>query len=86
IHELPKWSYIQTLLSRGDRRVGKILLNQFVSGENWKAASRQSGLDTDFYVYRKMGLDEILPWDHIDPGVKKEILIMEHMEAIRNVA
>ncbi|MEK6577358.1 MAG: TIGR03960 family B12-binding radical SAM protein [Nitrospirota bacterium] len=86
IHELPKWSYIQTLLSRGDRRVGKILLNQFASGENWKAASRQSDLNTDFYVYRKMGLDEILPWDHIDPGVKKEILIREYMEAIRNVA
>ena len=26
IHDLPKWAYIQALLSRGDRRVGKILM------------------------------------------------------------
>lgn len=86
IYELPKWSYIQTLLSRGDRRVGAIILNQFMFKGNWNAACRQSNLDTDFYVYRKIGLDEALPWDHIDPGIKKEVLIREHMRTIGNAA
>lgn len=86
IYELPKWSYNQTLLSRGDRRVGAILLNQFMSRGNWNVASRQANLNTDFYVYRKMGLDEVLPWDHIDPGVEKEVLIKEYRRAIENTA
>ena len=25
IHDLPKWEYIQALLSRGDRRIGKLI-------------------------------------------------------------
>lgn len=86
IYELPKWSYIQTLLSRGDRRVGAILLNQFISRCDWKAASRQANLSTDFYVYRKISPDEILPWDHIDPGIKKEVLIGEYRRMIEDAA
>ena len=25
IHDLPKWEYVQALLSRGDRRIGKLI-------------------------------------------------------------
>ena len=25
IHDLPKWEYVQALLSRGDRRVGRLI-------------------------------------------------------------
>lgn len=86
IYEIPKWSYIQTLLSRGDRRVGTILLNQFSSRCDWKTASKQANLNTDFYVYRNISPDEILPWDYIDPGIKKEVLIREHRRTIEDAA
>ena len=35
IHDLPKWAYIQALLSRGDRRVGKILMAAHQAGGDW---------------------------------------------------
>jgi len=83
IHDLPKWGYIQTLLSRGDRRVGKILLAAHYHGGNWRKAFRKVNLNPDFYVYRERHLDEILPWDFIDHGVGKDYLWGEYLEALR---
>ena len=83
MHDLPKWGYIQTLLSRGDRRVGKILLAAHYKGGNWRKAFKEVNLNPDFYVYREMGLDDILPWDFIDHGVGKDYLRREYLEALR---
>ncbi len=81
IHDLPKWEYIQALLSRGDRRIGKLIAAAHSSGGNWKKASLTAGIDTDFYVYRRRSLDEVLPWDYIDIGVRKEYLRNEFERA-----
>ncbi|MFQ5842572.1 MAG: TIGR03960 family B12-binding radical SAM protein [Thermodesulfobacteriota bacterium] len=83
IHDLPKWGYIQTLLSRGDRRVGKILLAAHYNGGNWRKTFKEINLNPDFYVHRKRDLDEILPWDFIDHGVGKDYLWGEYLEALR---
>ena len=40
--DVPKWSYVQTLLSMGDRRVGSILLKSHELGGDWKKALRFS--------------------------------------------
>jgi radical SAM superfamily enzyme YgiQ (UPF0313 family) len=82
IHDLPKWGYIQTLLSRGDRRVGKILLAAHYNGGNWRKTFKEINLNPDFYVHRKRDLDEILPWDFIDHGVGKDYLWGEYLEAL----
>jgi len=82
IHDLPKWGYIQTLLSRGDRRVGKILLAAHSNGGNWRKTFKEINLNPDFYVHRKRDLDEILPWDFIDHGVEKDYLWGEYLEAL----
>ncbi len=82
IHDLPKWGYIQTLLSRGDRRVGKILLAAHYNGGNWRKAFKEINLNPDFYVYRERDLDETLPWDFIDHGVGKDYLRREYLEAL----
>jgi radical SAM superfamily enzyme YgiQ (UPF0313 family) len=73
-HDVPKWTYIQTLLSRGDRRVGEILLAVHQSGGDWKRAFRQVNLNPDFYVYRKRDRGELFPWDFVDHGVSKASL------------
>jgi radical SAM family uncharacterized protein len=72
--DLPKWSYVQCLLSRGDRRVGKILMAAHALGGSFLKAYRQVDVNPDFYVYRERSLDEVLPWDFIDHGVSKEAL------------
>jgi len=82
IHDLPKWAYIQTLLSKGDRRVGEILIAANNYGD-WGKAIREGTLNPDFYVYRKRRLDEVFPWDFIDHGIPKERLIEDYLKAMK---
>jgi hypothetical protein len=82
IHDLPKWEYIQALLSRGDRRVGALIRRSHEKGGDWKAAARELGMDTDFYVTRKRAFEEQLPWDFIDIGVRKDYLRKEYDRAL----
>jgi len=83
IHDLPKWAYVQALLSRGDRRVGKILTATQRSQGNWSQALRETSINADFYVYRKRDLDEVFPWDFIDHGISKEQLKEEYLGAMK---
>ncbi len=83
IHDLPKWAYIQALLSRGDRRVGRILVAAQRYRGDWTQALRETNINADFYVYRKRDLDEIFPWDFIDHGISKEQLKEEYLAAMK---
>jgi radical SAM superfamily enzyme YgiQ (UPF0313 family) len=57
-------SYLQALLSRGDRRLAPLLV-ALAAGANIKMASRQCGIDTDRYVQHDFAADEFLPWSII---------------------
>jgi radical SAM superfamily enzyme YgiQ (UPF0313 family) len=81
-HDLPKWNYIQALLTLGDRRVGKLLLAVHRFDGNWAQAFREVNVNPDFYVYRRKETDEILPWDFIDHGVEKTLLVSEYRKAL----
>jgi len=81
-HDVPKWAYVQSLLSRGDRRVGNILLAAHQNGGDWKRAFHQVDVNPDFYVYRERTREEIFPWDFIDHGVSKEWLWDQYARAL----
>jgi len=81
--DLPKWAYVQALLSLGDRRVGSMLLLSHVHGEDWSKAFLHSEVNPDFFVYRPKTLDENLPWDFIDHGIYKEHLVKEYKLALK---
>jgi radical SAM superfamily enzyme YgiQ (UPF0313 family) len=81
-HDLPKWNYIQALLSLGDRRVSQILVTALQNNGNWPQTLKEVLINPDFYVYRKKGFDEILPWDFIDHGVDREMLEEEYLKAL----
>jgi len=83
--DLPKWAYVQALLSMGDRRVGRILLKAHRLGGRWFEAFRFSDVNPDFFVYRPRALDERLPWDFIDHGILKEHLADEYRLALEAV-
>jgi len=83
IHDLPKWNYIQALLSLGDRRLGALLCAVDYYGGNWAQAFKAVNLNADFYVYREKGEEEILPWDFIDHGVERRLLLHEYRAALR---
>ena len=44
------------------------------------------GLNFDFYATRARGEDEILPWDMIDIGVRKDYLLAGWHDALKGVA
>ena len=81
---------LETWLSRGDRRLGKVIFNAWKNGarfdawgdqlniQAWKDAFQQADLDPLFYSQRERQLDEVFPWDHISIGVRKEFLKQDY--------
>ena len=95
-HEM-ETSYIEAVLARGDRRLGKLLetvwrkggrldsWSEYFSFERWMEAFAETGIDPDFYALRERPKDEILPWSMIDIGVHPEYLWREREQAYRSV-
>ena len=83
--DVPRWAYIQALLSRGDRKVADILLMAHANRGNWPQTLKTVPVNPDFYVYRERGPDERLPWDFIDHGVKKSFLQREYQRAVQGL-
>ena len=81
--DVPRWAYIQALLSRGDRRTAQLLAAAHENNGNWAKTLKASVINPDFYAYRERPLDEILPWDFIDHGINKAFLIEEYHKALR---
>jgi radical SAM family uncharacterized protein len=77
LHENPREAALQALLARGDRRVGDFLELAASHEGDWRRALREWEGDAAFYTTRRRSLDERLPWDHFDVGVKKAGLLRE---------
>jgi radical SAM superfamily enzyme YgiQ (UPF0313 family) len=85
----PREAYFQTLLSRGDRRVGQALRAICDAGGSWWEVIQQwrhrglPGLpEPDAYVHRPYAEQELLPWDFIDHRVSKSFLRVERRKAL----
>jgi len=86
----PKASLLEAWLSRGDRRMAEVIFNAWRNGARfdawsehfnldfWQKAFADASLDPDFYSKRERELDEILPWDHINTGVRKTVLLKDY--------
>jgi len=81
--DVPRWAYIQALLSRGDRKVADILSLAHANGGNWPQTLKTVAVNPDFYVYRERRTDERFPWDFIDHGIKKSFLRREYQRAMQ---
>lgn len=79
--DIPKWAYLQAMFSRGDRKVADILLMAHANKGNWAQTFKTAPVNSDFYVLRERNLDEKLPWDFIDHGIKKSYLRQEYQRA-----
>jgi len=93
-HHIPT-SFLEGVLSRGDRRIGAVIEQAWRNGctfdswgehfrfDIWMNTFEDMGIDPRFYANRKRSFDEILPWDHLDYGVSKKFLIRENEKAHR---
>ncbi len=89
----PEQSFLEGVLSRGDRRLSALIYEAFRRGarldgwsdefrfEAWLEAARALGLDLSSYL-RERGLDEPLPWEHIDLGVSRGFLLEERERSL----
>ena len=89
-------SLIEAVLSRGDRRVADAIelvwrrggrldaWSDYFSVERWMQAFADTGVDPDFYALRERPVDEVLPWDMIDVGVRKAHLVKEREKCYRS--
>jgi radical SAM family uncharacterized protein len=89
---------VEGLLSRGDRRVGRVIervwrdggkfdgWSEHFSFERWTTAAAEElapfGVDLDWFTTRERAEQEILPWDHLDSGLDKEWLWEDWQEAL----
>ena len=85
IAEPPKSAYIQAVLARGDRRVGRALYRAHTMGgaKAFRQAMKAEGLEEAYYIFRAYGARDVLPWDVLDMGVKKAYLYEEWKRAER---
>jgi len=91
----PNISLLEAALSRGDRRIGRVIYLAWKSGatfdawderfkyQNWLDAFNQSGLEPGFYAHRQRSFDEVLPWSHIDVGVSPAFLKREYQRSLK---
>jgi radical SAM family uncharacterized protein/radical SAM-linked protein len=89
----PELSWLEGIFSRGDRRLGRVVMEAWRLGAKfdawgehfnkaaWEEAFARCGMDPDFYLYRERDLKETLPWDHIQSGVTKAFLRKEWKKA-----
>ncbi len=90
----PRVSKLEAAISRGDRRLGKVIYRAWQLGaifdaweehlkhDAWQKAFQECGLDIDFYAQRKRPLVEFLPWSHIDVGITPDFLKAEYARAL----
>ncbi len=89
---------VEGLLSRGDRRVGRVIeavyrdggifdgWSEYFSYERWQRCAETElapyGVDLDWYTTRERDEDEVLPWDHLDSGLDRDWLWEDWQEAL----
>jgi radical SAM family uncharacterized protein len=92
---------VEGILSRGDRRIGKVIeqvwrdggrfdgWSEHFSFEKWMNAAQvalaDEPVDVDWYTVRERELSEVLPWDHLDSGLDKEWLWDDWQDSLSDV-
>lgn len=90
-------SFLEGVFARGDRKLCDVIESAWRKGckfdgwdeiflfDKWTEAFNECGVDPSFYSNRRRDFNEILPWDHLDYGIRKEFLIAENKRAHESV-
>lgn len=86
---------VEGVLSRGDRRCGKLLEKAWKLGSMfdewterfhfgvWQKAFEETGLDPKFFCARPRTQDEVFPWDHLQGGPEKRALWNDYQTSLK---
>jgi radical SAM superfamily enzyme YgiQ (UPF0313 family) len=88
-----KFSLIEAVLSRGDRRLGRVIFEAWRMGARfdswegefnydlWYNAFRKCGIEYQRYIKTEGKEDMLFPWDFIDTGTDKKLLWNNYLVA-----
>lgn len=91
-----KMSFLEAVFSRGDRRLGEVLIKALDRGckfdgwkehfnyQAWLDSFSDSGIDPKFYANRRIDLSSILPWQHLYTGTSCDYLKDEYRAVDRD--
>lgn len=94
-HSDPEAALLEATLARGDRRLGPVIARAWQLGARfdawgeqlnvpaWEQAFAESGLEPGFYAYRERPPEEVLPWEVVSAGLRKEFLLGEYERSRR---
>jgi len=92
-----KITWLEAILSRGDRALGAVIQgawrrgakfdawNEHYKPQIWEEAFAEAGIDPSLYTQLPRPFDQALPWDHIDIGVTKAFLWRERELALQGI-
>ncbi len=90
-------SFLEGVFARGDRKLCNVIESAWRKGckfdgwdeyflfDKWMEAFEENGIDPAFYSNRRRDFSEILPWDHLDYGIRKAFLEEENKKAHESV-
>ena len=90
----PNATLLESWLSRGDRRISDVIQSAWMNGAKfdawqdqfnidlWLSAFEINEIDPAYYAHRPRPLEELLPWDHINIGVRKSYLVNEFKNSL----
>ena len=82
-------SRLECLISRGDRRLSKVIYdawkygayldswNEYFRLDAWEKSIQENKVDLNFYLHREIPIDEVLPWQHLSASVSNYYLKAE---------
>lgn len=89
----PRQSFLEGVMSRGDRKLSQLIVTAWKMGarldgwsehfriDTWKQAAEKAGIDLDHYL-RRREFSEPLPWGHLDAGVDSDFFIKEYKKGL----
>ena len=90
----PRQSFLEGVMSRGDRLLSRVIEEAWQRGARldawsehydlniWQEAARACNIDISRYL-RRRDFSEVLPWQHLDTGVDQEFLRAELEKSLR---
>lgn len=87
-------SLLEGVLSRGDRRVAQAIelawrrgarldsWREHFNPERWWSALSDAGIDVDDVLHRPFGIEERLPWDHLNIKYGRDYLLKEQRRSV----
>lgn len=93
----PKIALLEAVLSRGDRKISKLIYSAYKNGakfdawdehlnlEVWNLAAKENNLNLSFEATKLREVSSVNPWDVIDTGLLNKFLVEEYNKAIKIV-